>query len=120
MDIDLEQSAIDAADNNTVIPSALRKVKAHYRQQDKNFMITMAPEFPYLTTTGKYAPYIHGLEGDYDYINPQYYNQGGDGFWDSDLNMWISQSNDEQKEDECTSMSFSFNRMNSENFRNIY
>ncbi len=98
LDIDLEQSAIDAADNNTVIPSALRKVKAHYRQQGKNFMITMAPEFPYLTTTGKYAPYINGLEGDYDYINPQYYNQGGDGFWDSDLNMWISQSNDEQKE----------------------
>lgn len=99
LDIDLEQAAIDAADNSTVIPSALRKVKAHYREQGKNFMITMAPEFPYLTTTGKYAPYINGLEGDYDYINPQYYNQGGDGFWDTGLNMWVSQSNDEKKED---------------------
>ena len=98
LDIDLEQAAIDAADNNTVIPAALRKVKDHYRQQGKNFMITMAPEFPYLTATGKYVPYIKGLENDYDFINPQYYNQGGDGFWDSDLNMWISQSNEEQKE----------------------
>lgn len=99
LDIDLEQAAIEAADNQTVIPAALRRVKDHYRQQNKNFMITMAPEFPYLTKTGKYAPYITGLDTYYDYINPQYYNQGGDGFWDTGLNMWVSQSNDEKKED---------------------
>ncbi len=99
LDIDLEQSAIEAADNQTVIPSALRRVKDHYRAQGKNFMITMAPEFPYLTTNGKYAPYIKGLEGYYDFINPQYYNQGGDGFWDNNLNMWVSQSNDDLKEE---------------------
>lgn len=98
LDIDLEQTAIDAADNKSVIPSALRKVKAHYRAQGQNFMITMAPEFPYLKDSGKYAPYIKGLEGDYDFINPQYYNQGGDGFWDAESNSWISQSNDEKKE----------------------
>ena len=99
LDIDLEQAAIEAADNQTVIPSALKKVKDHYRKDGKNFMITMAPEFPYLTSSGKYAPYINNLDSYYDFINPQYYNQGGDGFWDSDLNMWISQSNDEKKED---------------------
>lgn len=98
LDIDLEQAAIDAADNQTVIPSALRKVKEHYREKGQNFMITMAPEFPYLTTTGKYAPYIKGLEGYYDFINPQYYNQGGDGFWSSETNGWVSQSDDSKKE----------------------
>lgn len=99
LDIDLEQSAIEAMDNQSVIPAALRKVKDYYRTQGKNFMITMAPEFPYLKADGKYASYITGLDTYYDYINPQYYNQGGDGFWDTGLNMWLSQSNDEKKED---------------------
>ena len=48
LDIDLEQSAVTASDNQTVIPAALRLVKEHYQQQGKNFLITMAPEFPYL------------------------------------------------------------------------
>ena len=48
LDIDLEQLAITAGDNQTVIPAALKIVKDHYRSQGKNFIITMAPEFPYL------------------------------------------------------------------------
>ncbi|AJR05091.1 DUF5011 domain-containing protein [Photobacterium gaetbulicola] len=98
LDIDLEQNAITAADNQTVIPAALRMVKEHYRAQGKNFMITMAPEFPYLTTAnGKYLPYIQGLEGDYDFINPQFYNQGGDGVYVEGVG-WLSQ-NDARKEE---------------------
>ncbi|MGR5557158.1 immunoglobulin-like domain-containing protein [Vibrio fortis] len=98
LDIDLEQAAVTAADNQTVIPAALRLVKDHYREQGKNFLITMAPEFPYLTAGGKYVPYIDNLEGYYDWINPQFYNQGGDGIWVEGVG-WIAQNNDELKEE---------------------
>lgn len=98
LDIDLEQSAVTAADNQTVIPAALRIVKDHYRAQGKNFLITMAPEFPYLTQGGKYVPYIDNLEGYYDWINPQFYNQGGDGIWVDGVG-WIAQNNDALKQE---------------------
>ena len=46
LDIDWEQSStIDAADNQTLLPSALWRVKNHYREQGKNFMIAMALSF---------------------------------------------------------------------------
>ncbi|PAW08001.1 chitinase [Vibrio sp. V1B] len=98
LDIDLEQSAVTASDNQTVIPASLRLVKEHYQQQGKNFLITMAPEFPYLTEGGKYVPYITGLEGYYDWINPQFYNQGGDGIWVEGVG-WIAQNNDALKQE---------------------
>ncbi|WP_434761661.1 immunoglobulin-like domain-containing protein [Vibrio fortis] len=98
LDIDLEQAAVTAANNQTVIPDALKLVKEHYRAEAKNFLITMAPEFPYLTTGGKYVPYIDNLEGYYDWINPQFYNQGGDGIWVDGVG-WIAQNNDELKEE---------------------
>ena len=98
LDIDLEQAAVTAANNQTVIPDALKLVKDHYRAEGKNFLITMAPEFPYLTTGGKYVPYIDNLEGYYDWINPQFYNQGGDGIWVDGVG-WIAQNNDELKEE---------------------
>jgi len=103
LDIDLEQSAIDFADNKTVLPAALKLVKDHYAAQGKHFIISMAPEFPYLTTAGKYVGYIQALEGYYDFIAPQYYNQGGDGIWVQEVNQgngaWIAQNNDAMKED---------------------
>ena len=98
LDIDLEQAAVTAENNQTVIPDALKLVKDHYREQGKNFLITMAPEFPYLTSGGKYVPYIDNLEGYYDWINPQFYNQGGDGIWVEGVG-WIAQNNDELKEE---------------------
>lgn len=97
LDIDLEQSAITAGDNQTVIPTALKKVKDHYKAQGKNFIITMAPEFPYLKPGGAYEKYITSLDGYYDYIAPQLYNQGGDGVWVDEINKWIPQSNDALK-----------------------
>lgn len=99
LDIDLEQAAIGAADNKTVLPSALKRVKDHYAAQGKNFIISMAPEFPYLRTNGTYLDYITALEGYYDFIAPQYYNQGGDGIWVDEINSWITQNNDAMKED---------------------
>ncbi|KAF0864067.1 carbohydrate-binding protein [Pseudomonas sp. LD120] len=103
LDIDLEQSAIDFADNKSVLPAALRLVKDHYAGQGKHFIISMAPEFPYLTSNGKYVAYLQALEGYYDFVAPQYYNQGGDGLWVQEANggqgAWIAQNNDEMKED---------------------
>lgn len=99
LDIDLEQSAISAADNSAVIPAALKRVKDHYAAEGRHFIISMAPEFPYLKVGDKYAPYLAALDGYYDFIAPQYYNQGGDGVWVDELNAWLSQDNQEQKED---------------------
>lgn len=81
LDIDLEQTAITAADNSTVIPAALKIVRAHYKQQGKHFIISMAPEFPYLQANRSvnYKAYLQNLGGEYDFIAPQYYNQAGDG-----------------------------------------
>ena len=98
LDIDLEQAAVTAADNQWVIPEALKMVKDHYRTQGKNFLITMAPEFPYLKAGDKYIPYLERLEGYYDWINPQFYNQGGDGVWVDEENAWITQNSDAMKE----------------------
>ncbi|WP_260448658.1 chitinase [Listeria grandensis] len=99
LDIDLEQNAITAGDNETVIPEVLREVKDHYKAQGKNFLITMAPEFPYLKPGEAYEAYIKGLDGYYDWINPQLYNQGGDGVWVDELNLWLTQNNDDMKEE---------------------
>ncbi|WP_197486512.1 glycosyl hydrolase family 18 protein [Burkholderia sp. MSMB1589WGS] len=98
LDIDLEQAAIDAADNQTVLPAALRIVREHYDREGKHFIISMAPEFPYLRSDGKYIPYLEALEDLYDFVAPQYYNQEGDGVHDDGGN-WIAQNDDERKED---------------------
>ncbi|RMO96143.1 Chitinase [Pseudomonas syringae pv. philadelphi] len=126
LDVDLEQLAITAADNRTVLPAALRMVREHYETEGKHFIISMAPEFPYLRTTkklpifneirkylpflsefvtfieslrsgGSYLAYINALEDIYDFIAPQYYNQGGDGIWVDELNLWVTQNNDAHK-----------------------
>jgi len=105
LDIDLEQGAINKADNKTVIPAALKMVRNHYQTQGKHFIISMAPEFPNLMNqTPLYAPYINNLEGIYDFIAPQLYNQAGavigiqpdnpeqDGYW-----VNYAQNNDSKK-----------------------
>ncbi|WP_080922400.1 glycosyl hydrolase family 18 protein [Pseudomonas viridiflava] len=97
LDIDLEQTAITFADNATVLPAALKLVREHYKTEGKHFIISMAPEFPYLRDSGPYLAYISALEDYYDFIAPQYYNQGGDGIWVDELNAWITQNNDDQK-----------------------
>lgn len=81
VDIDLEGHSITAASNQTEIPAALKIVKNQYPK----FIISLAPEFPHLTTYGKYVQIIKSLEGYYDFISPQYYNQMGDGIWADDI-----------------------------------
>ncbi|SDW89397.1 chitinase family 18 [Pseudomonas syringae] len=128
LDIDLEQTAITSEDNETVVPAALRMVREYYETEGKRFIISMAPEFPYLRTTkklpifneirkylpflsefvtfieslrsgGSYLAYINALEDIYDFIAPQYYNQGGDGIWVDELNLWVTQNNDAHKKE---------------------
>ncbi|MBW4201860.1 chitinase [Enterobacter cloacae subsp. cloacae] len=96
LDLDLEQAAIVAGDNQTVIPAALKIVKQHFRDMGMNFIISMAPEFPYLRTGGNYIKYITALKDDYDFIAPQFYNQGGDGVWVDGVG-WLTQNDDNRK-----------------------
>jgi len=98
IDIDLEQEAITAGQNSQVIPAALKRLKDTKRAAGQGCLITLAPEFPYLATGREYNAYITALEGYYDYISPQYYNQGGDGLWVENLG-WLAQNNDAVKED---------------------
>ncbi|MEY8445864.1 glycosyl hydrolase family 18 protein [Enterococcus ratti] len=95
LDIDLEQTAVAAGDNQTVIPAALKIVREHYKKENKHFIISMAPEFPYLRTQGAYVPYLTALQNEYDFIAPQLYNQAGDGI--SVGVEWIAQNNDNKK-----------------------
>ncbi|WP_440974344.1 chitinase [Pseudomonas koreensis] len=103
LDINLEQHAINFASNQAVLPAALKLVKDHYATEGKNFIISMGPEFQHLTSSGKYVGYLNALEGYYDFIAPQFYNQGGDGLWVQEANngkgAWIAQNNDAMKED---------------------
>ncbi len=60
----------------------------------------MAPEFRYLRGyDAPYKPYLMDLEGYYDYIWPQYYNQGQDGIWSEELRVYLSQNDDAMKAD---------------------
>ena len=98
VDIDLEGESIKAADNQTVIPEVLREIKDYYRSQGKDFVITMAPEFVDLRgEDAPYRPYITDLDGYYNLIFPQYYNQGEDGIWSDTLNKYLSQNDDSVK-----------------------
>ena len=100
LDIDLEQTAIDFADNNKVIPAALKLVRGHYAKEGKHFIISMAPEFPHLVSSGKYVPYLTALKDHYDFIAPQYYNQNGDGLYVPGLNPpWLAQNDGVRKEE---------------------
>ncbi len=94
--LDLESDSMTAGDNQEVIPEVLKEVKQYYRERGKNFIIAMAPEFPTLRNgNAPYIPYLNALEGEFDFIFPQYYNQDGDGIW-TDVGF-ISQDNDEKK-----------------------
>lgn len=97
LDIDLEQNSIKAGSNTTVIPAALKIVKNHYKAQGQNFLISMAPEFPYLKPGGAYEPYLTSLAGYYDFIAPQLYNQAGDGIWVDEVSKWLAQNSDADK-----------------------
>lgn len=77
IDIDLENDSVLAGDNVDVISTSLKNIK----DENKDFYITMAPEFPNLKSRayGSFVPYLRSLKDYYNFINPQLYNQAGDG-----------------------------------------
>ncbi|TLY47470.1 MAG: chitinase [Gammaproteobacteria bacterium] len=95
IDLDLEGASITLADNQIVIPNAFNAVKKYYTEKGIDFIITMAPEFPYLRENGAYIPYLNSI--DYDLIAPQYYNQGGDGVSVGD--KWYAQNDNQNKKE---------------------
>jgi len=99
-DINLENISVNSGDNQEVVPQALIEVKDSFRARGQEFFICMAPEFPYLRTAmggNSYIPYLQKLEGYYDLIYPQYYNQAGDGI--STPNGWIPNNGTDRQED---------------------
>lgn len=84
-----------------MIPRALKTVKDYYANLGQHFIISMAPEFPHLNIGGEFVPYIEALEGYYDFIAPQYYNQNGAGVWVDEITppMTLRQNDDTRKED---------------------
>ncbi|AUB31339.1 glycosyl hydrolase family 18 protein [Spiroplasma floricola] len=80
IDIDWEGGVLGDRQSQQTTISALKKAKEIQNSKGKEFLITMAPELPYLKynteagSQGSYIPFLKGLEGIYDFINPQYYN----------------------------------------------
>jgi chitinase len=100
VDIDLEGSSIEAADNAAVITEVVKAVRQDRVSRGEPFYITMAPEFNTLRgANAQYRPIVEGLEGCYDLIFPQYYNHGLDGIWSSELNMYLSSNDDYYKKE---------------------
>ncbi|AAT75704.1 chitinase [Mesoplasma florum L1] len=83
LDIDWESESLKSSESKNVTAEALKELKDEYKSEGKDFIITMAPEFPYLRkikeADGNYKEFLDGLDGYYDWINPQFYNGWGDG-----------------------------------------
>ncbi len=81
LDIDWEGSCLTDRESQQVTIDVLKEIK----DQNPEFMITMAPEMPYLKNstdkedTGSYIPFLRELDDYYDWINPQFYNGWGFG-----------------------------------------
>ncbi|ALD66314.1 glycosyl hydrolase family 18 protein [Spiroplasma cantharicola] len=80
IDIDWEGAALGDRQSQHTTIAALKETKKIQNSKGKEFMITMAPELPYLKyntehgNQASYIPFLKGLDGLYDFINPQYYN----------------------------------------------
>jgi chitinase len=98
VDIDLEGDSIRAGDNAAVITEVLVEMRTEYALNNKPFFITLAPEFHTLRgPDALYKPILDGLGGCWDLIFPQYYNQGLDGIWSSEMGMWLASNDDARK-----------------------
>ncbi len=85
LDIDLEQSAIDLADNSAVLPAALAGARAPHRA-GQALHRQHGPGVPICTRTASTCLICRPWKVSYDFIAPQYYNQGGDGLWVQEAN----------------------------------
>ena len=77
IDIDLEGEPARDQSNAQYIPEALKYLKT---ELGPSFIITAAPEFPNLRTGSSiYPTLLASLGSDLTFLQPQIYNQGGDG-----------------------------------------
>lgn len=75
LDIDWESASLNSSESKKLTAQTLKELKDEYKTEGKDFIITMAPEFPYLrkNTEGRnYKEFLDGLNGYYDWINPQF------------------------------------------------
>ncbi len=84
LDIDLEgasQSLNGSGDNLQLLSKVLPDIYNKWQEKGKKFYITMAPEYPNLRAVSGsiYPQLIKNLAPYYAWIQPQIYNQGGDG-----------------------------------------
>ncbi|AHI54272.1 chitinase [Spiroplasma sabaudiense Ar-1343] len=85
LDIDWEGECLSDRESIQVTVDVLKEIKNERSAQGKEFLITMAPEFPYLRMNSNsigsksYIPFLIGLHDYYDWINPQFYNGWADG-----------------------------------------
>ncbi|WP_339034898.1 glycosyl hydrolase family 18 protein [Spiroplasma endosymbiont of Cantharis rufa] len=107
IDIDWEGGALGDRESQQTTISALKEAKKIQNSKGKEFMITMAPELPYLKynteggNQGSYIPFLKGLDGLYDFINPQYYNGWAFGpFVDEEEKNYLGISNSYISNDE--------------------
>ncbi|ALD66304.1 glycosyl hydrolase family 18 protein [Spiroplasma cantharicola] len=81
LDINWAQKALTDSRSQQTTVDALKEIK----DENPEFIITMAPEMPYLTNKsensdkGSYITFLKGLEDYYNWVNPQLYNGRGFG-----------------------------------------
>ena len=98
LNIALDEDAMVLADNQLVIPAALKMLKDYYCAVGRSFIISMTPRFAYLSNKHEFVSYINALEGYYDFIAPVYFGSDDDGLWVDSVG-WISQRNEVLRED---------------------
>lgn len=80
VDIDLETAPAKSQNNLNLMKTILPQIYNAWKAKGRKFYITMAPEFPDLRTGNSiYPDLIKDLKNYYSWIQPQIYNQSGDG-----------------------------------------
>lgn len=111
IDIDFEQGSVSSTDG-VALAWAMRTVRSARLAKGKQCFFSMSPgmflclgnivactvlrnltlsmylfvEFPYLRS-GMYVTLANTLINEWDFVSPQLYNQGGDGFWVNGIGM---------------------------------
>ena len=98
LNIALDEDAMVLADNQLVIPAALRMLKDYYCAVGRSFIISMTPRFAHLSNKHEFVSYINALEGYYDFIAPVYYGADDEGLWVDSVG-WVSHRNEVLRED---------------------
>ncbi|WP_243495765.1 chitinase [Priestia aryabhattai] len=112
--INLDREIMDEKDNQVVIPAALKLLKKWCKEENRDFSICISSYFSDLGEDNKGLPYLAELEGHYDLVCANLYEYiAGGGYVFHSLQFdkggdWISEDDDEQKENFLYGMMDSF------------